>query len=721
MHPDAATDDTRTTAPDLASHLGPRVALDVSLDVALDAPRQPWLHDLVLTLAAPTQVWSDEDGQIGPGGLAGVHHGERRVLHLLRLEVDGREPTSVAGHGARGDSHTFVSVPRHLGDQGADPTVRVVRRRDVEPGLVRESYTVSSAAAEPVTCTLSLRLAADLAPMDGYKAGHASPTVPPAGIGGHVLTWDHPPLRAVLRLPGAHTTDEGDHVRATWEMVVQPGQTVTRELLLTLDEAKATITAPTRDAAWGELSIESADRRLGPVVSRCLDDLRLLRLAGPGEDGVEQEFIGAGAPWFLTLFGRDSLWTARMLLPVTTDLAMSTLRLLAHHQGTRVDHVTAEEPGKILHEVRSAGFSLGDDHDGAQRHLPPVYYGTIDATPLWALTLHDAWRWGAPAEEVERLLPALERALAWQVEHGDADGDLLLEYVDHSGRGLANQGWKDSGDAVRRSDGSRATSPLALAEVQGYAYAAATRGADLLEAYGRSGTDRWREWAERLRGEFGKRFWVEDAVGAFPAIALDRDKRPVVSLTSNIGHLLGTGILDPEGVDVVSRRLVGSDMLSGFGIRTLSAQAAGYSPSGYHVGSVWPHDTAICLAGLAAERRPETAPVAEALLSALTAFDGRPPELFAGDARSVQPVPLPYPAACRPQAWSAASAVSLLASVLGLDPGPDGVPVVDPVRPWSFGETRIAGLGTGAGRAVVEVSATGEGRVTAAAATTVAG
>ncbi len=682
-----------------------------------DAPQQPWLHDLSLTLAAPTQVWSASDGQIGEPspaadgrtGLAGVHHGERRVLSLLRLDVDGREPTPVAAHGVRGDSTSYVSVPRHLGDAGPDPTVRVERRRDVEPGLVRERYTISSTAADPVTCTLRLQVAADLAPLDGVKGGTGRPAVAPEGVGGHVLTWRSDSLRAVLRLPGAHTSADGDHARASWDVVVPPGQSVTRELLLTLDDTRAAVTAPSREAGWPSVEVESADRRLAPVLERSLDDLRLLRLAAPGADGVEEEFIGAGAPWFLTLFGRDSLWTARMLLPVTTDLAMSTLRLLAHRQGTRTDDATAEEPGKILHEVRSTGFSLGED-DGADRHLPPVYYGTIDATPLWGLTLYDAWRWGAPEEEVERLLPALERALAWQVEHGDADGDGLLEYVDRSGHGLSNQGWKDSGDAVRRSDGSRASSPLALAEVQGYAYAAAVRGADLLDAFGRPGADRWRTWAQRLREEFAQRFWVEDTLGAFPAIALDRDKRPVVSLTSNIGHLLGTGILDPDGVDAVARRLVGSDMLSGFGIRTLSTQAAGYSPTGYHVGSVWPHDTAICLAGLAAERRAETAPVADALLAALTAFDGRPPELFAGDARSAQPVPLPYPAACRPQAWSAASAVSLVGSVLGLRPDRDRLSV-QPVRPWEFGATRVSGLGTHGRPVDIEVSADGVGSV----------
>ncbi len=674
-----------------------------------DAPRQPWLHDLSLTLAAPTQVWSAADGQVGPRGLAGVHHGDRRVLCLLRLEVDGQEPTPLAGHGTRGDAHTFVAVPRHLGDPGADPTVRVVRQRAVEPGLVRESYTVSSTAAEPVSCTVGLRVAADLASMDTVKSGSADALRTPDGIGGHALTWEVDSLRAVLRLPGARTSDRGDHVLATWDVVVPPGESVTHELLLTVDDRRAVVTAPQREAGWTAVTVDSADRRLGPVVQRCLDDLRLLRLAAPGADGAEEEFVGAGAPWFLTLFGRDSLWTARMLMPVSTDLAMSTLRLLAHHQGVRTDNVTAEEPGKILHEVRSAAFTLGDD-DGAERHLPPVYYGTIDATPLWALTLHDAWSWGAPEDEVERLLPALERALTWQVEHGDADGDLLLEYVDRSGHGLSNQGWKDSGDAVRRSDGSRASSPLALAEVQGYAYAAALRGADLLEAFGRPGTDRWREWAEGLRAEFGKRFWVEDAVGPFPAIALDRDKRPVVSLTSNIGHLLGTGILDADGVDVVARRLVGQDMLSGFGIRTLSTHAAGYSPTGYHVGSVWPHDTAICLAGLAAEGRTETAPVADALLAALSAFDGRPPELFAGDASSSHPIPLPYPAACRPQAWSAASAISLVTSVLGLRPEERRRVVVDPVQPWSFGATRISGLGTRGRPVDIEISAEGATR-----------
>jgi glycogen debranching enzyme len=639
--------------------------------------------------------------------MAGVHHGERRVLCLLRLEVDGREPTTVATHGVRGDTHTFVAVPRHLGEPGTDPTVRVERRRDVEPGLVRERYTISSTAAEPVVCTLGLRVAADLAPMDGVKGGTGRPVVTPEGIGGHVLTWQDAGLRGVLRLPGARTTDEGDHVLATWDVVVPPGHAVSHELLLTVDDAAAAVSAPSRRAGWSPVEVESADRRLAPVLERSLDDLRLLRLAAPGTDDVEEEFIGAGAPWFLTLFGRDSLWTARMLLPVTTDLAMSTLRLLAHHQGTRRDDVTAEEPGKILHEVRSAGFSLGED-DGADRHLPPVYYGTIDATPLWAMTLHDAWQWGAPDDEVERLLPALERALAWQVEHGDADGDLLLEYVDRSGHGLSNQGWKDSGDAVRRSDGSRAASPLALAEVQGYAYEAALAGARLLDAFGRPGAEACRAFADGLARRFRAHFWVSDAWGDYPAVGLDADGHPVDTVASNMGHLLGTGLLTPEEEHVTAERLL--SLSSGYGLRTLAETAEGFDPLSYHCGSVWTHDTAIAIAGLA---RSGASPAAlgalvDGLLAAAPHFGYQMPELYGGRTASLGP-PVPYPAACRPQAWSAASGVLVATALAGVRPDvPSGsVTVAPPSHTSSVGAVSVRGIRVGGSRLDVSVDRSG--------------
>jgi glycogen debranching enzyme len=488
----------------------------------------------------------------------------------------------------------------------------------------------------------------------------------------------------------------------SWLVEVPARGSATVGFEITASDAAAIVSAAPAGAPWAAPALDGADDRLTRWVTRALDDLDALRLVSDRSAG--DQFLAAGAPWFFTLFGRDAIWAARMLLPLGPAMAAGTLRLLAALQGSESVPATAEQPGKIMHELRRSATAHGEDLS-----LPPLYYGTVDATPLWVCLLADAADAGLPEDEVRALLPHLEAALRWMRDFGDSDGDGLLEYVDETGHGLSNQGWKDSGDSVQWRDGSLAEGPIALCEVQAYAFEAAKRGADLLERFGGDG-EPWRAWALRLAERFRETFWIEDPAGAYPAIALDAAKRPVDTLTSNIGHLLGTGILDAEGVDVVARRLVGPDMLSGFGIRTLSTQAAGYSPTGYHVGSVWPHDTAICLAGLAAEGRPETGPVADALLAALAAFEGRPPELFAGDARTSQPAPLPYPAACRPQAWSAASAISLVSSVLGLRTRGEDV-VVDPVRPWSFGETRVSGLGT-AGRPVdIEVSSDGVGSI----------
>ncbi|CAM5699295.1 hypothetical protein KAURM247S_08503 [Kitasatospora aureofaciens] len=252
-----------------------------------------------------------------------------------------------------------------------------------------------------------------------------------------------------------------------------------------------------------------------------------------------------------------------MLLPLGTDLAAGTLRTLARRQGRAVDPASEEQPGKILHEVRRA-----EQHLDAGSHLPPSYYGTADATPLWLVLLHDAWRWGLPADQVEELLPNAEAALDWLERYADADGDGFLEYVDSTGRGLSNQGWKDSSDGIRFRDGRIAEAPIALSEVQAYAHEAAVRTADLLEAFGRPGAAHWRRWARDLRQRFRDRFWTEDADGRYPVVALDRDKRPVDSIASNLGHLLGTGLLDETESALVAGRLTAPGMDSGFGLRT---------------------------------------------------------------------------------------------------------------------------------------------------------
>jgi glycogen debranching enzyme len=379
----------------------------------------------------------------------------------------------------------------------------------------------------------------------------------------------------------------------------------------------------------------------------------------PGE-----QFLAAGAPWFFTLFGRDSLWAARLLLPLGSGLASSTLRALASMQGAASVIDTAEQPGKIMHELRRGAQRFAER--GAAVELPSLYYGTVDATPLWICLLADAADAGMPDDEVLALLPNLEAALAWMRDFGDSDGDGLLEYIDESGRGLSNQGWKDSGDSVQWRDGTLAEGPIALCEVQAYAYQAATRGAELLERFGRPGVEEWRAWAARLQDVFRERYWIDDPGGAYPAIALDAHKRPVDTVTSNIGHLLGTGLLHPDEAALVARRLVSPELASGFGLRTLSTDSAGYWPLSYHGGSVWTHDTAIAISGLTADGfTDEARQLSEGLLRAAVAFDFRMPELHSGDALSDTPAPVPYPAACRPQAWSAAAAVTVLAALRG--------------------------------------------------------
>ena len=290
------------------------------------------------------------------------------------------------------------------------------------------------------------------------------------------------------------------------------------------------------------------------------------------------------------------------------------------------------------------------------------------------------------------LLPAAEAALTWMAGAADSDGDGFLEYSDTSGRGLTNQGWKDSGDSIRFADGRIADGPVALAEVQGYAYEAALAGAALLDAFGRPDAERWRGYSEELAERFRAHFWVHDDRGGYPALALDGGKRPVDAVASNMGHLLGTGILSRDESALVADRLVAPAMFSGFGLRTMSSEAGGYSPLSYHCGSVWPHDTAIAVHGLLRSGFPTHATLlAEGLLAAGAAFGGRLPELFGGFAADDVGVPVPYPASCRPQAWSAAAAVVVLQAFLGLEADvPAGLVAVDPSA--ALGALQVDGL-----------------------------
>jgi glycogen debranching enzyme len=631
------------------------------------------LHDLVTCLAAPCAVLSGSDGQIRPVGAQGAYVADVRAISeaVVALDDDQGEPVSASARGPAGAE--FISVIRSLGDRTPDPTVWLRRRRTADVAGMVEQLTVVNTSAEPVSTVVSLRIATDLVEMDRVKSGRSGTAVSPAATADGVQYRDGD-FSVHIAFPAARVDLEAAATTARWPVVIEPGSDVTLTWSMSVRDRGAAVVPAVRLSA-SAATVAADDRRLGPFVAASVADLDALRmsLAGSPDDA----FAAAGSPWYLTLFGRDSIWAARMALPLGTDLAAGTLRTLASKQGRVVDLRSDEQPGKILHEVRRSTTTLtGPDPDsGPAATLPPVYYGTVDATPLWVCLLADAWKWGMPVGQVQELLPHLERALDWIADYGDADGDGFLDYYDESGRGLANQGWKDSDDSVRFADGTIAQGPVALAEVQGYAYEAALAGAELLDAFGRPGADRWRQYAAGMAQRFRSAFWVSDGLGVFPALALDRDKRPVDAPASNMGHLLATGILSDDEARAVADRLVHPSMASGFGLRTMADTTGGFSPLSYHCGSVWPHDTAIAIHGLIKAGFAEHATVlAGGLLAAGAAFGGRLPELFGGFSATDVPVPVPYPASCRPQAWSAAGAVVMLQAFLGLDPDvPNGV------------------------------------------------
>jgi glycogen debranching enzyme len=432
------------------------------------------------------------------------------------------------------------------------------------------------------------------------------------------------------------------------------------------------------------------------VLRRSEYDLAALRVIEPGG----KSYVASGSPWFMTLFGRDSLLTAWMALPLDVGLAIGTLRALADRQGTNDDPLTEEQPGRILHQLRGPQDSAEDTSH---------YYGTIDATALFVMLLAEAWRWGAGDAVVQSLLPAADAALAWQQRHGDRDGDGFVEYARATDRGLINQGWKDSFDAINDATGRVAEPPIALCEVQGYAYAALLARADLAQAYGDADTAATcRARADQLRAAFADRFWLPER--GWIALALDGGKRPVDALTSNVGHCLWTGIVTDQHAAALIDRLGADDMDTGYGLRTLAATMGAYNPMSYHNGSVWPHDTAIAIAGLMRYRHLPGAVdlahrLAGGLLDAAIGFNYRLPELYCGFGRDEFSPPLPYPTSCAPQAWASGAPLLLVRAFLGLDPDVPGRRLtLRPALPARWQELRLDGLHLGTAQVSIAAS-----------------
>ena len=658
-----------------------------------NTPRQPWMHDMKALVCAPAQLWCDPDGTVagngvhaGAASIAGFYLADTRILSDIAVTVNGERPTPIGWRRIRQDGSVTAMVARNIEGATVDPQLRLDERRTVSADRLTESIDIRSVLDRDIDVEVSIAMRGDIATMQEVKGGVPSAAAAAGAVtmaaAGDGMTIDAGDLHVAID-PSADCGAAPDAVgvdgltgTTTWRLKVPARGTVRIGLQVVATAPDMVVQAASTPCPWRDVAVCAADSRVSRWVRTSLEDLAGLRMAIPALP--DDEFLAAGAPWFFTLFGRDSLWAARFLLPLTTRTAMGTLRTLAHFQATASDPETNADPGKIMHELRGEQLVSAGAFASDGMSLPPLYYGTIDATPLWIITLGEALRWGAPEDEVRALLPNLEAALAWLRDWGDCDGDGFLEYIDRTGHGLSNQGWKDSGDSVRWRDGRIAEGPIALCEVQGYAYQAAMIGADLLDRFGRPGGEAWRAWAAGLKTRFNERFWVDDGHGRYPAIALDKDKRPVDSLTSNVGHLLGTGILDERGVHDVVARLAGPDMLSGYGVRTMSGECGGYWPQSYHCGSVWAHDSAIVMLGLAAEgHADEAVRIAEGLVRAADAFGYQIPELYAGDAGEGGPAP--YPAACHPQAWSAASSVAVASLLLGLTPDGECHPADSPL------------------------------------------
>lgn len=672
---------------------------------------QPFLHELVTAVRAPATVLSGQDGQLRPFGAQGWLIADVRHLSELTVTLDGHEPVPLGYRQESAAQLRFVAAARHLGDEITEPTVRVERRRRTGANTLRETVEVVNDSRTPVSTTLSVRLAVDLAPVLVFRAGRATTPVVAGEQSGVLAAWVADAGTTTVTADRApDRVERGDHVRLDWELLLPPRTRVAVTVDLTAVADDAVFTAPAETPTDGRdrtedgyrryvSSVESRDSGLTGLFATGLDDLEHLLLA----DGAAPAdlFAAAGTPWYLTLFGRDSLWTARFALPLGTDLALGTLRTLARRQGVRHDAETEEQPGKIPHEIRRvpSGAESGIG-------LPPSYYGTIDATPLWISLMHDAWRWGA---DVTDLLDPMLRALDWVLAH-----DGFLSYRDELGRGLANQGWKDSPDSIQDSQGNLSAAPVALSEAQAYAHRAALDAATLLDAFGRPGAQAARDWAAAMNDRFRPAFWVRDNEGPFPALALDAHGAPVDALASNLGHLLGSGLLTPDESALVATRLGSSRLDSGRGLRTLDGTHPYFNPVGYHTGSVWPHDTAIAVDGLARAGHPAVAAsLAAGVVRAGVHFGHRLPELYGGWAAEDGPL-LDYPSTCRPQAWSAASAFVLVRAALGLDADvPNGRLTVRPAPEFAdWFPLRVSGLAVAGRELHVDVDREGRATVT---------
>ncbi|MFK0006456.1 glycogen debranching N-terminal domain-containing protein [Paenarthrobacter sp. NPDC090520] len=652
---------------------------------------------------------SASNGDIRPELPHGVFHLDTRILSRWELTINDQPLESLAAETKEPYRALFACrVPR--ADGYADSPLLVERLREVGAGILEE-ITVRNYSRQPAECRITLVVEADFADLFEVKEAritrdwHETRRIENDSLEIRGV-WEGIRKSVVIRAEGAGVGAKALGFRVT---VPAFGKWSTHvSVAPTLEGSSVPFTHP----AGGELSpsdrrrqewvakipaLQIGNRSIERTLRRSYEDLGALRIQDP--DHPDRVVVAAGAPWFMTLFGRDSLWASEMALPVDPSLALGTLRTLADRQGTEVNTETEEEPGKILHEVR-LDVSTGQALQGNS-----AYYGSVDATPLFVVVLGSVSRWGFSKDTITALLPNADRALDWIRNYGDRDGDGFVEYGRPNEHGLINQGWKDSWDGINFADGTLAQAPIALAEVQAYVHGAYVARAWMAYDDGDLAlANELRERADRLKQRFNEDFWLPDK--GYYAVALDRDKRPVDACASNMGHCLWFGLMDEDKVPSVVEHLMSPRMFSGWGVRTLATDMAAYNPASYHNGSVWPHDNALIMSGLLRYGYVEEAQrIGTALLEAAEYSGGRLPELFCGFDRGQFTEPVPYPTACSPQAWAATTPIHVVTSLMRYDTHISlGGIWLDPVLPREFGDLHISNAPMGDARITIDAS-----------------
>jgi glycogen debranching enzyme len=672
---------------------------------------------LVKILDGNTFVVSDSRGDIeasltDPTGLFSF---DTRFLSEWVLTVNGQRLTPLSTDDLQYFETRFFLVPG-TGTVYVDSKLSVIRRRAVGNGF-REELTILNHDEKPVDLTIRIDAGSDFADLFEVKDALKKKGTYSARVkdGRLMLGYERDTFtRGTVISATAKARVDKDGLTFKARIEPQSGWSTNLDVVTAVMGTGETRAQPTFARPRGRQNMEANLKRwveeaptlecdwdaLRETYRRSLVDLAALRFSPPIMG--RQSLPAAGLPWFMTMFGRDSIFTSLQALPFTPSLAETTLRALGEWQGTRFDDFRDEDPGRILHEMRYGELPAFEERP----HSP--YYGCADATPLYVVLLDEYERWTGDRRLVHELEHEARAALNWIDEYADLMGNGYISYQRRNEKtGLENQCWKDSWDSISYRNGRLAGFPRATCELQGYAYDAKIRAARLAREI-------WKDeefakglekQAAELKRRFNRDFWIAD--GEYYALALDADGKQVDVLSSNIGHLLWSGIVDKAKAKAIARHLMGPRLYSGWGVRTLAEGEGRYNPIGYHVGTVWPFDNSFIGWGLRRYGfKDEAAQIAAGILAAAEFFNGRLPEAFGGYERTLTRYPVQYPTACSPQAWSTGTPLLLLRTMLGLEPAGDLL-VVDPALPVGIGHIALLDIPGRWGR----VDAFGRGRI----------